>query len=149
MERKKIKNRKKYKDLILKVRKITFSKMKSHTTKGIGISPILYRFSDEINNPKGKIFVASRILKNVKNSKPHVKLHKHTVDQMYMWIGSKNDMRGLVIEVFLENESYILETPVAVYIPAGISHSHRYIKGSGYFVGILLTGGKSYNEVTL
>jgi hypothetical protein len=139
---------KKYENLILKVEKRKFDDMKRHKSKGTGLTPFLYFFSDHKNNPNGKIFVSSRILKNVRNTKPHVELHKHTVDQMYMWIGSKKEMKGLKVEVFLDKENYIIESPCAVYIPAGLKHAHRYISGSGYFVGILLTNGKSYNDVT-
>lgn len=137
----------KYEDLILYPRKEKYTNMSAHYIVK-GLTPYLYKFSDNINNPKGKLFVACRILNKVKNTKPHISYHVHTVDQMYMWIGNKKNLKGLKIEVFLGNESFKLKSPVAVYIPAGVKHSHRYISGSGYFIGILITNGKSYNEVT-
>ncbi|GIW67378.1 MAG: hypothetical protein KatS3mg096_246 [Candidatus Parcubacteria bacterium] len=144
---KKTTHKNKFKNLILTPRKELFTNMSAHHIVK-GLTPYLYKFSDNINNPKGKLFVACRVLDNVKNTKPHVSYHSHSVDQMYMWIGNKKNLKGLKVEVFLGDENYILNSPVAVYIPAGIKHSHRYIKGSGFFIGILVTNGKSYNEVT-
>ena len=141
--------KKQHQNLILKVEKRPFKELKRHKGEVTGgLNPFLYFFSDHKNNPKGKIFVASRILRDIKNAKPHIEFHKHTVDQMYMWIGPKKGMRGLKVEVFLDKEKYILESPCAVYIPARLKHSHRYLSGPGYFVGILITKGKSYNQVT-
>ena len=139
----------KYRDLILDIKKRPFEELRAHKKEVTGgMNPFLYFFSDHNNNPHGKIFVASRTLENIQDAEPHVIPHTHTVDQMYMWIGSQSDMNGLDVEIFLDGESYNISSPCAVYIPAGLKHAHRYISGSGYFIGILLTDGRSYNEVT-
>jgi 2-isopropylmalate synthase len=67
---------------------------------------------------------------------------------MYCWIGSREDLTGLRVEVVLDGKSTLVESPKSVYIPAGVIHSHRYVEGDGHFVGILITEGRSYNDVT-
>ena len=67
---------------------------------------------------------------------------------MYCWIGDFDDLSGLTVEVFIEDESFIVESPKSVLIPAGTKHAHRYVSGFGHFFGILLTLVKSYNDVT-
>ncbi len=135
--------------LILTPTTANFGFMKHHNTGvGHGVPDELTYLSNDQNNPTGRLFAAYRRLSDVDNAEPHVNLHSHTVDQMYCWIGANEDLTGLTVEVFLDGESHIVESPKSVYIPAGVVHGHRYVKGSGHFMGILVTEGKSYNDVT-
>ena len=123
--------------------------LKHHVTGvGRGVPDLLTFLANEQNNPEGKVFVTYRRLEGVDSPQSHVNLHKHTVEQMYCWIGANEDLSGLTVEVFIEDQSWIVESPKSVLIPAGIKHAHRYISGTGHFFGILLTEGQSYNEVT-
>ncbi len=141
---------KQLKDLIITPYIKDYDFMKHHIPGvGKGVPSFFHYLSDEKNNPDGKLFVAYRRLENVQDAKPHVSLHKHTVDQAYVWIGNEPDLSGLTVEVFLGDEKFLVTSPRLVYIPAGVPHAHRYVSGSGHFLGILLTGGKSYNEVTI
>lgn len=135
--------------LILSPRKANFAFMKYHVTNvGEGVPNELTYLSDEKINPGGMIFAAYRRLGNVQDAEPHVQMHAHDVPQLYCWVGDQADLSGLKIEVFIEDESFIVESPKSVYLPAGVRHAHRYVSGSGHFMGILVTGGKSYNDVT-
>lgn len=107
----------------------------------------MYLSNEEIN-PDGKVFVSYRRLENVEDAKAHVHPHSHTVDQMYCWIGANDDFTGLTVELSLDGEVQTVHSPASVHIPAGVVHWHRYVRGSGHFMGILLTGGKPFNEVT-
>jgi hypothetical protein len=130
--------------------KKAFGFMKHHVENvGQGVPNELSYLSNEVNNPEGRLFAAYRRLTSVKNAEAHVTPHKHTVDQMYCWIGSNEDLSGLQIEVLLDGRSTIVDSPKSVYIPAGVEHSHRYVSGDGHFVGILITEGRSYNDVTI
>lgn len=123
--------------------------MKHHITNvGQGVPNHLTYLSNDENNSEGRLFTAYRRLENVDNADAHVSLHSHTVDQMYCWIGANADLAGLIVEVQLDGKTFLIESPKSVYIPAGVIHGHRYIRGSGHFIGILITEGKSYNEVT-
>lgn len=136
-------------NLIIEPIQSNFGFMKHHITGvGKGVPDTLTFLSNEKNNPDGKFFVAYRRLELVDNAEPHVNLHKHTVDQMYSWIGINEDLSGLTVEVFLEDQSFIVNSPKSVLIPAGVKHAHRYVSGKGHFIGFLLTNGLSYNEVT-
>lgn len=135
--------------LIIEPIQSNFGFMKHHVTGiGKGVPDTLTFLSNEINNPDGKFFVAYRRLENVDNAEPHVKQHTHSVDQMYCWIGESDDLTGLTVEVFLEDQSFTVTSPKSLLIPAGTKHAHRYVSGKGHFIGILLTNGSSYNEVT-
>jgi hypothetical protein len=126
-----------------------FGFMKHHVENvGQGVPNELTYLSNEINNPSGRLFAAYRRLTAVNNAESHVTPHTHTVDQMYCWIGCREDLTGLKVEVVLDGKATVVESPKSVYIPAGVTHSHRYVEGDGHFIGILITDGRSYNDVT-
>ena len=70
-----------------------------------------------------------------KPPKPNVEAHKHKVSSFYGVIGD------LTIEVTLEDERYEVSGPGSVFIPEGIMHSIRALKGTGYVI-IALRQGK-------
>ncbi len=45
----------------------------------------------------------------------------------------------LVYEITLGDESYVVEAPASIYIPAGLTHSANVIEGSGFFIAIIET----------
>ncbi|GAC54123.1 hypothetical protein [Gordonia amicalis] len=45
----------------------------------------------------------------------------------------------LVYEITLGDESYVVEAPASIYIPAGLVHSANVIEGSGFFIAIIET----------
>ncbi len=46
----------------------------------------------------------------------------------------------LVYEITLGDESYVVEAPASIYIPAGLPpHSANVIEGSGFFIAIIET----------
>lgn len=59
--------------------------------------------------------------------------HYHEFDEMYLMIG---DEKAITFEVMLGDETYRVETPASVYIPAGMPHAIRPVDAT---VG--LTGG--------
>ena len=61
--------------------------------------------------------------------------HKHEVSEIYAVIGD------LTVEFFLEGETREITGPAALFIPAGMMHTYRPVKGSGYFV-IVSRGGE-------
>ena len=103
-------------------------------------------FSDHENNPDGKVYTIVRVVKNVDNPKPHIEDHKHPVDSLWLFEGDKFNLTGLKIEVKLGDKKFILDSPASVYIPAGVIHNYRFIKGSGRYTNIVLVKGGEYNK---
>ncbi|MBE9513972.1 MAG: cupin domain-containing protein [Chloroflexi bacterium] len=68
--------------------------------------------------------------------------HSHGCPELYMAISAE---RGdMVFEVTLEDETYTVESPMAVFIPTGMKHKFKTVKADkgGYFFGILLDYAK-------
>lgn len=49
-------------------------------------------------------------------------------------------MSRLVYEIRLADETYIVEAPATIYIPAGLVHSANVLEGTGFFLAMLDTG---------
>ncbi|MEM3759889.1 MAG: hypothetical protein QXZ02_02105 [Candidatus Bathyarchaeia archaeon] len=128
--------------LILRIEERSSTELKKHL-EGPGKR---YVFSDHKNNPEGKIYAIVRVVKNVDNSSPHVEIHSHDVDSLWMFIGDGEGLTGLQVEVTLEDKKYILNSPASVYIPAGVKHTYRFLKGSGKYINIVLVPGGEYNK---
>ena len=87
--------------------------------------------------PEADITVFVRSIMSVPSDmKSHVEPHKHDVSQIYGIIGE------LTMEVMLDNEWHEVTGPASVFIPAGMIHTVRVVRGSGHVVIILC--GKEY-----
>lgn len=112
-------------------------------TKGPGTRHV---FSDHMNNPEGNIYVIMRSVKNVDNPEMHIEPHQHDFESLFIFKGSNPDMTGLVVEVFLGDKWYRVESPKTIRIPPNLIHNYRFIKGSGEYWNIVLTPGANYNK---
>jgi hypothetical protein len=65
--------------------------------------------------------------------------HVHDCAEVYM---APSPNRGdMVFEITLDDETYTVESPLAVYVPAGVTHRFKTLKAErerSYFFGILL-----------
>jgi 2-isopropylmalate synthase len=129
-------------NLILNVEARSAEEIKKHA-KGPGTR---YVFSDNKNNPEGNIYVAMRRVDNMDNPEMHVEPHTHDFESMFLFKGDNADLSGLVAEVQLAGVWHRIESPKAVRIPAGMSHSYRFVSGSGEQWNIVLTPGADYNK---
>ena len=66
--------------------------------------------------------------------KPHIEPHKHKVSQVYAIVGD------LTVEVTLDGEKHEVTGPAGIFIPAGMTHCFRLLRGSGYTVVVLRDG---------
>ena len=64
----------------------------------------------------------------------YVDQHTHEVSSSYAIVGE------LVIEVSLESETQEIQGPAGVFIPAGVAHSVRPLRGKGTLVVIQRSG---------
>lgn len=127
------KNKKDYSRLLLKVQTRSATELVKHK-KGLGVR---FVFSNHKNNPRGQIYSIIRVVKNVRMPKPHVESHAHSVDSLWMFEGNTPKLTGLKAEVNLGSHAFIVYSPASVYIPAGVTHSYRFISGSGKFINIV------------
>jgi len=65
------------------------------------------------------------------NCKPLAQPHKHDTSEYYLIIGN------LTLEVTLGVDKHHVDGPATVFVPAGVVHTLRPIKGSGYFVVVM------------
>jgi 2-isopropylmalate synthase len=70
----------------------------------------------------------------------HVDRHTHCCDSLFLFMGNAEDLTGLMVEVSLEEETFPIQSPAAVFIPAGVEHSYRIVGGAGIFVNHVLAG---------
>ena len=105
-----------------------------------------YVFSDHNNNPEGNIYVIVRTVENVDHPEPHIEPHAHEYESLLIFKGTNPDMTGLEVEVLLGESWHKVLSPKAVRIPPGLSHSCRFIRGSGEYWNIVLTPGADYNR---
>jgi 2-isopropylmalate synthase len=78
---------------------------------------------------------------------PHVDVHVHNVDSLFLFLGHEPGLKGLRVEAQLGEVTKVLESPASVFIPAGVSHTYRILGGSGVFINHVLAG--SYHESLL
>lgn len=118
------------------------TELKKHRA-GVGVR---YVFADHNNNPNGNIYAIVRTVENVERPDPHVDKHAHDVDSLFMFLGDNKDLTGLRAEVVLGDETHVVDSPTSVYVPSGVEHTYRFVKGSGKYINIVLAPGGRYNE---
>ncbi len=83
------------------------------------------------------IEIAGGEISHLVNS-PVADMHMHEVPEIYLLLSPEPG--GAVIEIDLEGEQYVVEAPIAVYIPAKMKHRFitRKAMAGSYCLGILL-----------
>jgi len=66
--------------------------------------------------------------------KPFIEPHKHDVSQFYGTVGN------LTIEVMVESDIHEVKGPVGIFIPPGVVHTIRPVKGKGYLIAVSRSG---------
>lgn len=70
----------------------------------------------------------------------HVDAHRHNCSSVFVFLGDKENYRGLKVKVNLDNEEFIVNSPASVSIPPGVLHSYSILLGSGTFINFVLSG---------
>lgn len=85
------------------------------------------------------LYVIARVLEAAgEQSAPHINLHAHSTDSVYLLIGDGEGLTGLSIEVTDGRQTWRVDAPATVFVPAGEPHAYRVLGGSGLFLHILL-----------
>lgn len=95
----------------------------------------LYNFMEDCLVPGADICIHIREVKQVPPGfKSHVDPHKHEVSSVYSIIGD------LTMEITLEEEKHQVTGPASVFIPAGMKHAVRPLRGAGYLIVTVKSG---------
>lgn len=131
-------------DLYITPKLIPATELRYHR-EGVGTR---YVMMDERLVPDCRQYCIVREIPFMETAPPsHVDVHIHKVDSLFMFLGNQPGLKGLRVEVRVDGFTKEIESPVSVFIPAGISHTYRILKGSGIFVNHVLCG--SYNDSLL
>jgi 2-isopropylmalate synthase len=88
--------------------------------------------------PGADLFITSRsVTKLAEPAEPNVLPHRHTVSQTYLFF-SPDD--SLELEVELEGRRSHVRAPASVFIPAGVEHALRILRGTGTVLSIVRSG---------
>lgn len=99
--------------------------------------PRLLHLSDAIV-PGADVFITSRSVTALAGpAEPNVLPHRHTVSQTYLFL-SPDD--SLELEVELEGKHSRVRAPASVFIPAGMEHALRILRGTGTVLSIVRSG---------
>jgi mannose-6-phosphate isomerase-like protein (cupin superfamily) len=85
--------------------------------------------------PGADLFISSRSVTNLAEpADPNVKPHRHPVSQTYVFM-SPDD--SLEVEVEIEGERSEVRAPASTFIPAGVEHALRILRGTGTVLSIV------------
>ena len=98
--------------------------------------------------PESPIRVNVRQIKSIPSDyEPHVELHTHDIDELYIFISEEEG--GLEAEITMDEEAYTVTSPVTVLLPKGVPHCYALKKGHGFvFVIMPLSCKEHYNQHT-
>jgi hypothetical protein len=72
--------------------------------------------------------------------------HCHDFVETYIFLGRGENFSGLRAELIIEDERYEIDSPVSVYIPKGVFHNYKLLKGSGILIVTALKSEYSYEK---
>jgi 2-isopropylmalate synthase len=88
--------------------------------------------------PGADLFITSRSVTQLAGpAEPNVRPHRHTVSQTYLFF-SPDD--SLELEVELDGQRSQVRAPASVFIPAGMEHALRILRGTGTVLSIVRSG---------
>jgi 2-isopropylmalate synthase len=88
--------------------------------------------------PGADVFITSRSVTALAGpGEPNVLPHRHEVSQTYMFFSPDG---SLEVEVELEGKRTAVRAPTSVFIPAGVEHALRILRGTGTVLSIVRSG---------
>jgi mannose-6-phosphate isomerase-like protein (cupin superfamily) len=92
--------------------------------------------------PGSNYHIAVHIIGKLPKKVPdYVNYHTHNCDEINLILSESSK---LTYEIWLEDEKYIVSSPSIVYIPKGVSHKMKVIKGKGIYVCFIMS--KTYKS---
>ena len=94
-----------------------------------------YNYMDQSLVPEADIVVHLTEVRQVPSDfSPYVEPHQHEVSSFYGIVGE------LTVEVTLDGERHEVTGPASVFIPPGVMHSIRPLRGKGQMIIVLRRG---------
>ena len=88
--------------------------------------------------PGADLFITSRsVTALAEPADPNVKPHRHQVSQTYLFLSPDN---SLEVEVELAGKRALVRAPASTFIPAGVEHALRILRGTGTVLSIVRSG---------
>jgi mannose-6-phosphate isomerase-like protein (cupin superfamily) len=92
--------------------------------------------------PGSNYHIAVHMIKKLPKKVPeYVQYHSHKCDEINIILSESSK---LTYEMWFEDEKYLVSSPSIVYIPKGIPHKMKAIKGKGIYVCIVMS--KTYKS---
>jgi 2-isopropylmalate synthase len=132
------------KDWVVSAKKIPSTELRHHR-RGPGERYVL--IDERFVSDSRQYCIARKIPLLEDYGEGHVDSHIHHCDSLFIFLGDSDNYEGLMAEVELENDKFVVSSPASVFIPAGVRHSYRVLSGSGTYINHVLSG--SYNESLL
>lgn len=105
-------------------------------------------FFDNNVEPNGDMYIIMRKVVDVKSAYEPAEPRKHTVDAYMLFFGMGEDLRGLQIEILIDDARKTYESPVSVFIPKNTLNSYKILKGSGFYMKLVKAKNGDYNKAT-
>jgi mannose-6-phosphate isomerase-like protein (cupin superfamily) len=87
------------------------------------------------------IRMTTRVVKGVtEDPGDYVDLHSHEVDQIFIFLGTPENEESLEVEFVFEDEIYQIKSPITVFVPKGVRHTQKIVRGSGRYITLLKEG---------
>jgi 2-isopropylmalate synthase len=84
------------------------------------------------------VFITSRTVIDLKQpGEPNVAPHKHSVSQTYLFLSPDN---SLEVDIEIDGQHRTARAPATAFIPAGLEHSLRILRGTGTVISIVRSG---------
>lgn len=126
----------KYESLIIKP--VETGQVQHHDMDAIKKLGVARKYLDQSLYEKANTRIIIRKLDgNNENQEKYMNPHSHDVSQIYLVIGEPGE---LVFEIHLDDETYTVESPGTIFIPAGVQHWEKYLHGKGYLATVLAKG---------
>lgn len=99
--------------------------------------PRLLHLSDKLV-PGADVFITSRSVTALGGpAEPNVLPHRHHVSQTYLFFSPDGTLE---VEVELEGSRTLVRAPASVFIPPGVEHALRILRGTGTVLSIVRSG---------
>lgn len=105
-------------------------------------------FFDKKNLPEANMYVIAREMVGITEPYQAAEPREHSVDAFMIFMGLGEDLKGIKVEITLDEKRKVYESPVGVYIPRQTMNSYKVLEGSGIYMKIVLAPMGDYNAVT-
>lgn len=97
---------------------------------------VLHMSAEQV--PGADVFITSRSVEALAEpAEPNVTPHSHSVSQTYLFLSPDS---SLEVDVEIAGTHTIARAPASAFIPAGVKHSLRILRGTGTVVSVVRSG---------